>query len=248
VVGDRSSSSAAHALADGIARVMAAPVILAGTVAIVILYGPHHDARHMAGAILLWAFFSGGTLDRYARRRATRARGFFGACGGHTGAMLRLGLTVVIVVASFHLAIGGGFPNHAVHESAFIAALGIALLVTIAQVRIAVEDRRSALGALLAGARFVIRNPSAIVLYVAFTLAFLGVMLASERLTPAGLGDVQAWAAATAFVAVECFLLLAWYAVATALFQSRLAHAGYTAAPPLEWPESPAAEAIANHR
>jgi len=31
-----------------------------------------------------------------------------------------------------------------------------------------------------------------------------------------------------------------------ALFQSRLAHAGYTAAPPAVWPESASAEAIAN--
>jgi hypothetical protein len=28
------------------------------------------------------------------------------------------------------------------------------------------------------------------------------------------------------------------------LFQGRLAHAGYTAAPPAVWPDSPAAEAI----
>jgi len=42
--------------------------------------------------------------------------------------------------------------------------------------------------------------------------------------------------------------LLPLYASAIALFQSRLAHAGYAAAPPLEWPESPAAEAVANRR
>jgi hypothetical protein len=43
-------------------------------------------------------------------------------------------------------------------------------------------------------------------------------------------------------------LALPLVASATVFFQSRLAHAGYTAAPPLQWPESPAAEAIANHR
>ena len=36
------------------------------------------------------------------------------------------------------------------------------------------------------------------------------------------------------------------YATGVALFQSRLAHAGYTAAPPAVWPESASAEAIAN--
>ena len=236
------------ALSDGIARVMRAPVVLTGTIALVILYGPHHDLRHLAGAWLLWAFLSGGALDRYARRRPTRARGFFAACGGHLGAMLRLGLTIVLVMAAFHLLIGGDFPNDYVHDAAFAAALGLALLASVAQVRIAVEDRRSALGALLAGMRFIVRNPAVIVLFVLVVIALLGVMLAGERLAVATRDGWRGEAAADALVAVECFLLLLWYAAATSLFQSRLAHASYTAAPPLEWPESPAAEAISNHR
>lgn len=248
MVGDRSSGRAAHALADGIARVFAAPLILAATVAVVVVYGPHHDLRHVTGALLLWAFLSGGTLDRYARQRPTRARGFFAACGGHLGAMLRLGLTIVFVMAAFHMAIGGGFANAAVHEAAFAAALVMALLLTVAQVRIAVEDRRSALGALLAAARFVVRNPAAILLFALFVLAVLGAMLAAERFPPGGPDWLPAGETGSVFLAVETFLLLAWYAVATALFQSRLAHARYTAVPPLEWPESPAAEAIGNRR
>ena len=42
------------------------------------------------------------------------------------------------------------------------------------------------------------------------------------------------------------FVVLASWASAIALFQARLAHASYTAGPPLEWPESPSAEAITN--
>ena len=236
------------ALSDGIARVMRAPAVLAGTIALVILYGPHDDLRHVAGALLLWAFLSGGVLDRYARRRPTRARGFFAASGGHLGAMLRLGLTVVLVVAAFHLVIGGDFPNDYVHDAAFAVALGIALVTSVAQVRIAVEDRRSALGALLAGMRFIVRNPAVIALFVLLVLAFLGVMLAFERLGAAALEGPRGAVAADVAVAAGCFLVLLWYAAATSLFQSRLAHASYTAAPPLEWPESPAAEAISNHR
>jgi hypothetical protein len=235
------------ALSDGIARVMRAPAILTGTIALVIVYGLPQDLRHFAGALLLWAFLSGGTLDRYARRRPTRARGFFGACGGHLGAMLRLGLTILLVVASFHLIIGGDLPNGFVHEAAFVVALGLALVLSTAQVRIAVEDRRSALGALLAALRFIVHNPAVVVPYVLFVIAFLGVMLAGERFAPSA-PDGWRWAAGKAFVAIECGLLLAWYATATSFFQLRLAHASYTAAPPLEWPESPAAEAISNHR
>jgi hypothetical protein len=239
-------TSAAHALSDGIARVLAAPVILLGTGGVVILYGMPDDARHLFGAWMLWAFLSGGILDRYARRRPTRARGFFAACGGHFGAMFRLGLSVLLVMASFHLVMGPEFPNGAVHQAAFITALAITLVLTLAQVRVAVEDRRSAIGALLGAGRFAARNPASVLLFAVFVLGFLAVMLLSERAIPPGLDGVPAWIGGKAFVAVECFLVLGWYAVATALFQSRLAHAGYTAAPPLVWPESPAAEAIAN--
>ena len=45
---------------------------------------------------------------------------------------------------------------------------------------------------------------------------------------------------------VRHFLKLAMLASEIAIFQARLAHASYTAGPPIEWPESPAAEAITN--
>jgi len=48
------------------------------------------------------------------------------------------------------------------------------------------------------------------------------------------------------YVLARHYLKLAFYASETALFQSRLAHAGYTASPPVVWPESPAAESIGN--
>ena len=39
---------------------------------------------------------------------------------------------------------------------------------------------------------------------------------------------------------------LLFYASQVSFFQSRLAHAAYTAAPPVVWPDSPAAESIGN--
>lgn len=243
---DRSRTSLANALSDGIAQVLAAPVILLGTIGVVILYGMPGNARHLFGAWLLWAFLSGGILDRYARRRPTRARGFFAACGAHLGAMFRLGLSVLLVVAAFHLVIGPGFPNGALHQAAFIIALALTLIVTLAQVRVAVEDRRSAIGALLGASRFAARHPASVALFALFVFGFIGVMLIAEQAVSSDLTGTVERIAATAFIAVECGLVLAWYAVATSLFQSRLAHAGYTAAPPPVWPDSPAAEAIAN--
>jgi hypothetical protein len=249
-VGERSSEGAAHAAADGVARVAAAPVVLLGMIALVSFYGTPSDPRHAIGALLLWAFLSGGVFDRYARRRPTRARGFFGACGAHLGAMLRLGAAILLVLAVFHLIIGGGFPNHYVHEAAFVMALLLMLVLTFAQVRVAVEDRRSALGALLAAARFVARNPSALLVFAGFAAAALGVVLAWEQYAARDADATGAawrtWTIAQAAIAIETSLVLAWFATAVSLFQARLAHAGYTAAPALTWPDSPAAEAIAN--
>src|ERR1700687_1555695 len=45
-----------------------------------------------AALLLLLLFIAGGTIDRYARDRATRAYGFFGACGVFFFRFLRLGL------------------------------------------------------------------------------------------------------------------------------------------------------------
>lgn len=244
---DRPRSGAARAFTDGIGRVAAAPAVLAGTIGIVGMYGAAHDVRHAIGALLLWAFLSGGILDRYARRRATRARGFFGACGTHFGAMTRLGAIILMALGAFHWIVGRGFGNPYVHQGAFIVAIVLALFVTYAQVRIAVEDRRSAMGALLAGARFVGRNPASLILYLIFAAAGATVMLVYERLVPTQhTGTWTAFAAAEGLIAADTAVALASFASGIALFQGRLAHAGYTAAPPILWPESPAAEAIAN--
>ena len=214
----------AHAGSDGVRRVLAAPALLAGVAAISLLsplYPNTASRRALVEYAIVSAFLLGGILDRYARGRPTRGYGFFGACGRHLGAMLRL----TVVEALLYLA-ADNLPDV---RAALAAALAVNLVAVYAKVRIAVEDRRSALGAMLASWRFIRRNAAAAIVVYAL------------------------WAAAVAAVATIArgaapILLLPLFASATALFQARLAHAGYTAAPPLEWPESPAAEAIANRR
>ena len=49
-----------------------------------------------------------------------------------------------------------------------------------------------------------------------------------------------------AYIVARHYLKLVFYASETALFQAELAHAAYTAAPAVVWPDSPAAEAIVN--
>jgi hypothetical protein len=46
------------------------------------------------------------------------------------------------------------------------------------------------------------------------------------------------------YIVGRLWVKLLFWASATALFQSRLAHAGYVAKPVPVWPESPAAEAL----
>jgi hypothetical protein len=69
---------------------------------------------------------------------------------------------------------------------------------------------------------------------------------AALLLAPEGSPGRVALAAGEAGTFVQTFLILASWASATTLFQARLAHASYTAGPRLEWPDSPAAEAITN--
>ena len=213
----------AHALSEGVRRVLSAPVVLA-SVALLSLLSPLHpnaaSRRILAEYVLVGAFLAGGIIDRYARARPTRATGFFGACGRHFGAMLRLAAIEILLYL-----VADNLPSW--YAAAAIAAV-VSLIMLYARVRVAVEDRRSAVGAVLAAARFVARNPAAAVVYVLWTAAVLAVARYARGAAP--------------------ILVLPLLASATIFFQSRLAHAGYTAAPPIEWPESPAAEALTNRR
>jgi hypothetical protein len=222
-----------HALLDGLTRAATAPVVLGGTIAVLWwLRGPA-DTRTTIAGFVVWAFLSGGILDRYARGRATRAQGFFAACGAHFAAMLRLGLIIAVINAGLHFALAARVGTSSVMAVALALLSFVALVAVYGQIRLVVEDRRSALGALAAGFRFVRRHPLSILLFLIYATAAWGV--ASIPALPVA-----------AVLAVGAFLLLSHYASGIALFQSKLAHAGYTAAPPLAWPDSPAAEAIAN--
>ncbi|HTM23665.1 MAG TPA: hypothetical protein VL225_00645 [Vicinamibacterales bacterium] len=257
----RPGANAIDALTDGTARVIFAPAVLAGTVALALvvtagpaasLLGPGAAAVNgflelsrsgMIGfstsgvliAGLLWPFLCGGILDRYARNRPTRGRGFFGACGAHFGAMVRLSVIAWLIYGALILLMGRAVAQNAYGRGAVIVlTLAASLVIGCARIRLVVEDRRSAIGACLAGARFVRRNIGAA---GALFLLYLMITAALDWLD-AGAGIAPA--------AGRCVFALALFAWETALFQSRLAHASYTAGPPLEWPESPAAEAIAN--
>jgi hypothetical protein len=235
------------------------------------------DLMPVAGAIaaylVTWTFLAGGVLDRYARQRPVRANGFFAAAGVFFWRFLRLGAIAAIaywfLFAYVHEWLFTDWYVKAtrdldVERTAFIWRAGLyavfgALLLAAnvlfdyARVRLVVEDRRSAIGALLAALGFVARNAGAVSgVYGLNAAVLLAVFAAWAAVAPgaggAGLSVWLTFAATQLYVLARLAIKLQFMASQTALFQRRLAHAGYTAAPEPRWPESPGAEAIATRR
>ena len=224
-----------------------------------------------AAWMLIWSFLSGGVLDRLARDRRTRTHGFFAACGVHFWRFLRLGVLAWLVYGFLFGWVHGwiftdAYPALikdltsertalALRIAGYLLFGGTLLLFNMifdyARIRTVVEDRRSAIAALAAGTRFVRRHPGPVIeLYLLNALAFLVLVALYAILSPGAPGSGLAmWATlllGQAYIVGRHYLKLVFYASQVALFQSQLAHASYTAAPPVVWPESPAAEAIVN--
>ena len=219
----------------------------------------------LGGLVVLWTFLSGGILDRYARGRPTRTAGFFSACGLYASRLVRLGLIAGVTYGVlfgpvqgllfgtlFEWLAGGASPvgQAAVRAGLFVlfgALVGIAGLVfDYARVRAVVEDRRSILGAVLAGWRFVRRRLVVCAGLCAANGLLLVAAVAATPLVAAAPGQVG-WL--TLVTALPCLVArsagrLLFYAAEIVYFQSQLAHVGYIAAPTPVWPESPAAEAL----
>lgn len=247
------------AVIDNVSRLLDGGFVPAAVLGVTLLY------------MALWLFLVGGVLDRYARNRALRAPAFFAACGTYFVRFVRLGLIGLLGYGLlFGLLHGWLFGdlwpwatrNWTVERNAAmlrlvlyagfgILLLGWNLLLDYAKIRAVVEDRRSMIGALFAGIRFVARHPGRTVgLYAVNASAFVLVTIAYAVTAPgAGGSGLAAWAAfgvGLVYIAARLFVKLLFYASQTALFQASLAHAEYTAAPLPVWPDSPAAEALAN--
>jgi hypothetical protein len=219
--------------------------------------------------LLLWMFVAGGIIDRYARNHATGVQGFFSASGVFFFRFVRLGI-VMLTVYGLLFGIVHAFlferlyprlirevdvERTAFHIRAalyfvFVLALGgFNLIFDYAKVRAVVEDRRSAIGALLSGWRFIRRNFGAtMMLYLLDVGLFALAVTAYGAVVPRSAGT--GWTMWIGFAIAQLFILarlavkLTFWASETALFQSRLAHAGYVAAAKPVWPDSPSAEAI----
>jgi len=230
-------------------------------------------AATIAGAtaawLVVWSFLSGGVLDRYARMRPTRVAGFFAACGTHFWRFLRLGVFAWLAYTALFSFVhpwlfDDVYPWATADTTAERAAFGIRVLCYLAfgiflivcnlifdyaRIRIVVEDRRSAIAALVAGARFVRRHPAVLRLYLLNGACFVLLALAYALLAPGAPSGPAIWLALAIgqlYILLRHYVKLLFYATQTAYFQASLAHAAYTAAPPVEWPDSPAAETLTN--
>jgi len=118
-----------------------------------------------------------------------------------------------------------------------------------AKVRAVVEDRRSMIGATAEAIGFIGRNlGDAAALFLANFALFAAVVGLYALAAPgAGRTGASMWvgfAVGQVYVIARLWVKLVFWASETALFQSRLAHAGYVNRPEPVWPESPDADAI----
>ncbi len=217
-----------------------------------------------------WLFVAGGIIDRYARDRATRAWGFFAVAGTFFFRFLRLAVVMFAVYGALfgvvHRWLFGPVWSRLTHDiaverTAFLIRLALyavfgALFAVCnavfdyAKVRAVVEDRRSMLGAIGAAVRFVRTNLTSVAaLYAADLALFVAVVAIYGLVSPGagrGAGVWLAVAVAQLYIVGRLWVKLVFWASEVALFQSRLAHAGYAAGPQRAWPESPSVEAVAS--
>jgi hypothetical protein len=219
--------------------------------------------------VLFWTYLGAGIIDRYARRRPTRAPGFAAACGAHA-----LGFSVLALYGGLAYGWILGYVHPWLLDTRYASltrdldservafvwrvagyaivgalAAGANVILDYAKIRMVVEDRRSALGSLLAALRFVSRNPSSVGgLYLLNTVTCVAVLAAWASVAPsAGAAGVRMWLAfalGQGFITARLAIKLHFLASQTALFQRSLAHERFTAAPLYRWPDAPVVEAL----
>ncbi len=215
--------------------------------------------------IVLSMFLAGGVLERLARDRALGPAAFFSACGVWFVRFLRLGVVAALVYwllfARLHPWLFDTVYPLATHDltverTAFAVRValylvftalvcGVNILFDYAKIRAVVEDRRSMLGALVAGTRFVVRHPAkTLALYAMNVGVYLLVVGIYYLVAPGASAGVLAFALGQLYIVLRVMVRLQFAASQAALFQQKLAHAGYVARPLPAWPDSPAAEAI----
>ena len=221
--------------------------------------------------LALSIFLSGGVLDRLARDRRIGSHGFFAACGVYFFRFARLAIIVGAAYAALFLWLHPWLFDDAftswtrevtVERTAFAVRVlfyvlfgatvaGVNVIADYAKIRMVVEDRRSAIGAVAAALRFVRRHAGAVLALYGLNMLIFMLVLACYFAAAPGAGhsrtaDVFAFLIGQLYLTLRVVARLTFAASQIALFQGRLAHAGYVARPQPRWPDSPAASALSN--
>jgi hypothetical protein len=215
---------------------------------------------------LLWLYLSGGIVDRIARGRPIGTAAFFAACGVYFFRFLRAAVLIAPLYVLlflwlhpllFETIYGWGIRDVTSEGRAMVlraalylvfltALMLVSLLADFTRVRMVVEDRRSAISSVGAGARFVRRRFRRVTwLYVLNIL--LQVVLARLWLQVEPGASASVWIALLAsqlYLVLRLWARLGFLASEVVFFQGELAHAEYAALPEVVWPESPAVEAL----
>jgi hypothetical protein len=178
---------------------------------------------------------------------------FLVACSTFFFRLLRLGLFALVMYATLVVSVRPSltalyrtltldvsvereaFAIYAATTGSYVVLLAaVNLLFDFAKIRLVTEDRRSAFGALVAGLRFILRHPFATTgLYLLNVIVFAAILAIYFAAAPSP--AASGWHLAAALAGMQLFILsriaarLVFVASETALFQSRLAHAGYVA-------------------
>jgi hypothetical protein len=224
-----------------------------------------------AGYLVIWLFLVGGIIDRLARNRQVRTQAFFAACGSFFVRFLRLGVVAAAGYGVLLLFVHGWLfdgvyrfatRNMTAEREAFAVRLALyvlfgalvvtwSLMIDYAKVRAVVEDRRSMLGAMMAGSRFALKHPLKTgLLWTLNALGLVALWAMYAIVVPGAAGSGSTvwigFAIGQLYVLLRLFLKLVNYASQAALVQSMLAHSAYVAAPLAPWPASPKTEPDAN--
>jgi hypothetical protein len=198
--------------------------------------------------VVIATFLSGGILDRLARARPVGSASFFSACGGYAGRLLRLTLPFLLI-EWWLLADVRAYLTGPIADVAFLLALcAIMAVFDFARVRLVVEDRRSAIGAIAASIRFIRgRFWRVSALYLINFLVLAGVFQMFSSAGPVAMrADWLMTLLALIGLLFRAWLYMSCAASEIAFFQDELAHAGYSARPLPMWPDSASAEGLRN--
>lgn len=205
----------------------------------------------LALLFLIWVFLSGGIIDRLARDTRSSSIRFFGAAGACFGPLIRLGLIALLVYAAalrwlepWLASLSDGVAE--LQRLALFGALAIllffiALVFDYARLRLVIEDRRSAIGALAASVRMLRAHPAGTLGTQAVFWVLLVLWIGLAGLPGAG---APSWLLYL-LLAGEMLLKLALIGAQASIYQKHLASAGWVARQDPTWPDDPAANTAA---